>query len=440
MRKRVGLDTIPESAKTATFNTIPDAIKVDLFNNVVKTAFPNFDNLMMASWNVVSVYSNVGTDFPELHKAVVELKHVLQDFEEGFGGKVVRSDPKVRRDFVPPEQSGTDREPGTPGPRSAPDSSQNGGGDASSTPRSDAAITPQQQDDIDSLFNEPEAATAIEPALPEPEHEPDQPMPPPRPLQIAKRPPFADADSDEEEGRSHMPTKPNRRSTSILARSTPEQRRSREPSATIEPRPLPPLPTPALKRPLSAQSLPTTLAPSTKKARTASAKPSAFTPSDSNDDEKDKGNDNDKHRKQSLADTSPAALRAAYNDRKRRLLATFGGNANVPQQYRVQMQKMMAEIKAREQEAAVARRGERGEREGDGGDGGRDDGGQARMSTSFLGNSVLGGKKMAGVAGGGGAGGNRVPVAPMVPGSGSSSSSVRRERERDGDGDGKRRL
>jgi uncharacterized membrane protein YgcG len=439
MRKRVGLDTIPESAKTATFNTILDAIKVDLFNNVVKTAFPNFDNLMMASWNVVSVYSNVGTDFPELHKAVVELKHVLQDFEEGLGGKVVRSDPKVRRDFVPPEQSGADGEPSTPGPRPAPDSSQNGGGDSSSTPRSDAAITPQQQDDIDSLFNEPEAATAIEPALPEPEHEPEQPMPPPRPLQIAKRPPFADADSDEED-RPRITTKPDRRSTSILTRSTPEQRRSREPSATIEPRTLPPLPTPALKRPLSAQSLPPTLAPSTKKARTASAKPSAFTP-DVDDDEKgdDKGDDNDKHRKQSLADTDPAALRAAYNERKRKLLATFGGNANVPQQYRVQMQKMMAEIKAREQEAEVAKRSER-EREGaeDGGDGG---GGkaQARTSNSFLGNSVLGGKKMAGAAGGGGSaggGGIRVPVAPMVPGSG----GVRRERERDGDGEGKRRL
>jgi hypothetical protein len=28
-----------------------------------KTAFPNFDDLITASWNVVSVYANIGSDF-----------------------------------------------------------------------------------------------------------------------------------------------------------------------------------------------------------------------------------------------------------------------------------------------------------------------------------------------------------------------------------------
>lgn len=59
-------------------------VKVDLFNNIIKTAFPNFDNLIVASWNVVSVYANVGSDFPELHRAVVELKGVLEEFESAY--------------------------------------------------------------------------------------------------------------------------------------------------------------------------------------------------------------------------------------------------------------------------------------------------------------------------------------------------------------------
>jgi hypothetical protein len=56
---------------------------------------------MMASWNVVSIYSNVGTDFPELHKAIVDLKSVLQDFEGSLGARVERKEPKPRRDLVP---------------------------------------------------------------------------------------------------------------------------------------------------------------------------------------------------------------------------------------------------------------------------------------------------------------------------------------------------
>ena len=38
----------------------------------------------MASWNVVSIYANVGSDFPELHKAVVELKGALEEFESAY--------------------------------------------------------------------------------------------------------------------------------------------------------------------------------------------------------------------------------------------------------------------------------------------------------------------------------------------------------------------
>jgi hypothetical protein len=90
------------------FNAIPNQVKADLFNNVLKTAFPNFNNLMMASWNVVSIYSNVGTDFPELHTAIVDLKSVLQDFEESHGLKVSRKEPKLREDFALPSHDGAD--------------------------------------------------------------------------------------------------------------------------------------------------------------------------------------------------------------------------------------------------------------------------------------------------------------------------------------------
>jgi hypothetical protein len=105
-RKRTGLASISEEAKSKTFDTIPSHFKVDLFNSIVKTAFPNFDNLMVASWNVVSVYSACGSDFPELHRSIVELKGVLQDFEEATGERVDRTPPSYRQDFGGPSQSG----------------------------------------------------------------------------------------------------------------------------------------------------------------------------------------------------------------------------------------------------------------------------------------------------------------------------------------------
>ncbi|KAI4618720.1 hypothetical protein J4E80_005323 [Alternaria sp. BMP 0032] len=107
-RKRAGLDIIPEDVKSNIFNTIPSNIKVDLFNSVVKTAFPNFNNLMIASWNVVTIYSSCGSDFPELHTAIVDLKSVLQDFDETFGQRVDRVTPNYRHDFGGPSRDRKD--------------------------------------------------------------------------------------------------------------------------------------------------------------------------------------------------------------------------------------------------------------------------------------------------------------------------------------------
>ncbi|KAJ4989396.1 hypothetical protein SVAN01_05121 [Stagonosporopsis vannaccii] len=103
-RQRVGLEAIPDNVKSETFNTIPTQIKVDLFNNIIKTALPNFDNLITASWNVVSVYSNVGSDFPELHKAVVELKGALEEFENAYAPRSKGG--RSRKEATSSQQSG----------------------------------------------------------------------------------------------------------------------------------------------------------------------------------------------------------------------------------------------------------------------------------------------------------------------------------------------
>jgi hypothetical protein len=107
-RKCVGLDTIPEDAKRKTFDTIPSHVKVDLFNSIVNTAFPNFNNLMIASWNVITIYTACGSDFPDLHKAIADLKGVLQDFDESFGRRVDRAPPRYRDDFGGPARNDAD--------------------------------------------------------------------------------------------------------------------------------------------------------------------------------------------------------------------------------------------------------------------------------------------------------------------------------------------
>lgn len=72
---------------------------------------------MMASWNVVSIYSACGSDFPDLHRSIVTLKSVLQDFDEAFGKRVDRETPKYRHDFCGHTEG-----------------DENGGGDGNRTP------------------------------------------------------------------------------------------------------------------------------------------------------------------------------------------------------------------------------------------------------------------------------------------------------------------
>ncbi|KAJ4341559.1 hypothetical protein N0V95_007177, partial [Ascochyta clinopodiicola] len=146
-RQRIGLDTIPDTVKSETFNTIPAQIKVDLFNNIIKTAFPNFDNLIIASWNVVSVYSNVGSDFPELHKAVVELKGALEEFESAYAPPRSRHG-KARKEATPSLQSGRN---GSRTPTPAPAGVKEGRGTPSAATPSIAVLKHSHRDDGDAV-------------------------------------------------------------------------------------------------------------------------------------------------------------------------------------------------------------------------------------------------------------------------------------------------
>lgn len=449
-RKRIGLDTIPQDAKTATFDTIPEKIKIDLFDNVVRTALPNFDNLMMASWNVVSVYSNVGTDFPELHKSIVELKSVLQDFEDGFGSKKARIELPVRKDFAPPPQDGANGADGTsgfggsngatgrPSIQSAPEATQDGANDAATAPQEHVDNTSQQDDSMENLFNdnEPEPATTEA-------HQDD--MPPPDLMQMIKRHDDAgdmddenDSDSFERQLEPRASSKGDRHAS--ILRSTPEQHTRRPTESPLFEREHPsPFPTqardaaspellrrrdeyasslivppkPKLRHALAGASDSSTITSKPKpKLRYPLATPIITTRPSSSNNNNDSSthtsrssspNNKEKERK-SLADISTSDLRAAYKKRKAELIRTFSGNNNVPQQYRVQMQRMMAEIKAREQKEAEE------EEEGDGEDEGSGEGGGG--GRGILGKSVLGAKKVGGNNGGGGLG--SAPVAPML--------------------------
>ncbi|PVI07566.1 hypothetical protein DM02DRAFT_608658 [Periconia macrospinosa] len=80
-RKGIGLSSIPDSVKIAALSQVPSHFKVNMFDIIVKNAFPHFDNLMMAAWNVVSLFSGTGTEENDLLRAVSQLDAVLREFD-----------------------------------------------------------------------------------------------------------------------------------------------------------------------------------------------------------------------------------------------------------------------------------------------------------------------------------------------------------------------
>ncbi|KAH7386766.1 hypothetical protein DE146DRAFT_620541, partial [Phaeosphaeria sp. MPI-PUGE-AT-0046c] len=382
-RDQVGLESIPQDAKAATFNAVPSQIKVDFFNNIVRTAFPNFDNLMISSWNVVSIYSNVGTDFPELHKSIVELKSVLQDFEESFGAPVSRRDPKFRKDFAPQDDGngdagndGDDEDERRRSKQPKPDVTQDELKESSLPPSGPAASStkPQDGDDIHTLFNEPEMIDSKE--MPPPQHIPDHStqMPPPR-LMPRQQAPKVEA-TKRIRGNSAV------RSSPKLSVPTLEHSSSRVSSPysgnTSFPNPR--------KRPRDSSA-------SSQDRATQSPKLHRH-----EDDDDDNVPPNPPPKR--LTEMSTAALRTLYHERRDELVNIYGALHLVPEHYRLQMREFVDELKARgeKRKKEKERRGVEGE---DGMDG---DMGTETEMPKFLGNSVLGGKKSMGMA----------PVAPMV--------------------------
>jgi hypothetical protein len=427
----------------AMFNAIPNQIKVDLFNNVLKTAFPNFNNLMMASWNVVFIYSNVSTDFPELHTAIVDLKSVLQDFEESLGVKISRKDPKLRKDFAnpPPSYDGEDDVREARSPQPTPDArEQESAQDPGSAMQDDQDMEMQQQDDIEALFNETE---------PIPKSETPDMMPSPRMIEHHQA--FNAEEEEEEEEEDIMPPPPPRvidYHQSLDAETQEGEEGDPQYVLRRSPRPTTLLPPTSNHRP-SHNLLPFTQSPSpsltcTHLPRQTSAKlprrhqeyrrSSSFAvqfPNMTPIDAYSAAEDEDQQPK-SLAELSTTELRATYKARKAKLIQMFGGNTNVPQQYRVQMQGLMREIK--EKEKMERDEMERDEMERD--EEMRDAIGESRaekvvadaMMPTFLGHSVLGEKKT-------GTGTGMAPVTPMAHSKkeswgtgGSGSKGERRDR------------
>jgi hypothetical protein len=124
-RKRIGLDSIPDSTKSQLFERlIPNQFKVELYNAVARSAFPDFDNVLMAAWNVVSLYEHVGTEFGQLHHSITELKGVLVGLDISYRKERVAENNIKREAPNKAEQRPPGKESG-PGSRDAPPISSN---------------------------------------------------------------------------------------------------------------------------------------------------------------------------------------------------------------------------------------------------------------------------------------------------------------------------
>lgn len=70
-----------------------------MFNAFVKSAFPDLDDLLMASWNVVSIFVNVGSEDLMLHNSIGDLHDVLRKFDQYFERPKKRSESSVGGKF-----------------------------------------------------------------------------------------------------------------------------------------------------------------------------------------------------------------------------------------------------------------------------------------------------------------------------------------------------
>ncbi|KAF2738577.1 hypothetical protein EJ04DRAFT_40733 [Polyplosphaeria fusca] len=108
-RTRVGLESITDLAKCETVDKMPVRIKIELFDAVMNATVPKLDNVMTGAWNAVYVYEHIGSQFPDLHTAMADLRSALVKFEAANGDKKKIKDeakaqgiPKKEAEDVPP--------------------------------------------------------------------------------------------------------------------------------------------------------------------------------------------------------------------------------------------------------------------------------------------------------------------------------------------------
>ena len=87
--KLATLASIPSALKISAVDAISSQYKIDLFDNIVETAFPQLDHLILAAWNVVSVSAVSETENPAVRKAILELKEVLDSIDAHLRGESV---------------------------------------------------------------------------------------------------------------------------------------------------------------------------------------------------------------------------------------------------------------------------------------------------------------------------------------------------------------
>jgi hypothetical protein len=176
----------------------------------------------------VSVYANVGSDFPELHKAVVELKGALEEFESAYAPCRTKSG-KSSKESTPAQQNG-------------------GSGSRTSTPVKEARGTPvpAARSHVVTASQTQEDSSAIDQRYQEDDNDVHQHMPPPRIPQASQH----DNLSKEDE-RHPDPPKPTQsdRST-IRAQSVPQHTPSNTPTPSRPTAPASPATAPTPTSPL----------------------------------------------------------------------------------------------------------------------------------------------------------------------------------------------
>ncbi|KAL6703129.1 hypothetical protein ACN47E_010191 [Coniothyrium glycines] len=378
MHKGTRLETIPDDVKSATFNTIPEQIKVHLFDNIVRTAMPDFDNLMMASWNVVSIYAACGSDFPELHKGIVDLKNVLQDFEVSFGVNVDRKSPKYRHDFA--DLSKNKEEARVSSPTCEPNHDE-----ATKAPRlreEDNMDAQYLVGDDDIMVNNVSVREEIS------RHD----MPPPR---LPPQQPHEESSEDDDADDIVPPYNPHsdlRHRPFRQPSSRPEALEGglRKPSTLSPVRQAPQAAPNRLKRLRERTSTPIHDPRDTLFARnTPTSRPS--TPSAHRSP---RITPPPKKAKKTLADLTIIELRQKYEDRRVALIKTFGSLKDVPERQASQLQQLESAVQTKQKEEEEEEEEEEEKKE------------KPAMAGAYLGASMLGAKKVGGTA----------PVANMLRG------------------------